>query len=303
MQELELIKNETIQNIIEVFGRDTLGRNSDMILNELLQKEITSVISEKEVKKLTEKIALLKLQDKDANTKKITESYLLPRIMSKVVPTNLVATDRQIEKDYADFTQVGFTEFCSNYVAKEKKIMYQIPENHKPNLEFVEDMVHEMKKFPKEFSSQIFKSIFHYNINQLEMQFSSFAPSTHFFEKFESQFVYTTKLERIKKILMDDFEEEELSSLIQNIKSHKKVDYAILYLQKKLLEKYKNNLEIYNKKIQEVEKALKENSTSSSQSKENASTRVLAKTGSIKGLAIFVFSVLFALVLAYFLAK
>ena len=86
-----------------------------------------------------------------------------------------------INANYADFTQVGFTEFCSNYVAKEKKIMYQIPENHKPNLEFVEDMVHEMKKFPKEFSSQIFKSIFHYNINQLEMQFSSFAPSTHFF--------------------------------------------------------------------------------------------------------------------------
>ncbi len=303
LQELEQIKNEIIENMIEVFTRDTLGRNSDMILNDLYQKDISNLLGEKELKELIENIALLKVENKEVNTHNYVKSYLLPRIMSKVIPTNVLVTETPLEKDYADFTQVGFTEYCSKFFASETNIPYQVPDNHQANLEFVESMVSEMKKFPKEFSTKIFKSIFHYNINQLEMQFSSFAPSKNFLDSFETKYVYTSKLEKIKNLLNKDFEDKELLEIIKTIKKHKKIEYAELYLQKKYLEKYKDNMDIYEQKISQIADALHGKNTSSAQSKANASTRVLAKTGSIKGLVIFVFSVLFALVLAYFLSK
>ena len=110
-------------------------------------------------------------------------------------------------------------------------------------------------------------------------------------------------LKQIEQILLQDLPQETVQNIIEKLKKNKSIAYAEKVLQIPLSEKYKDNQTMYDHKMEEITGVLHQNFESSSQSKSNAQTRMLSKTGSIKGLILFVVSVLFALVIAYFLAK
>ncbi|MBR1679433.1 MAG: hypothetical protein IJ772_00470 [Bacilli bacterium] len=309
---LESAKNEVIDGILRFFGKDTIGQIGDMLLNEMKWNSVLNLIPEKDLGIILQKIQGQSEENITQDSLNSIKGYLLPRIISKILPTKEKkehSTSYEDEKEesvrdeYASFLHKGFTEYLSLEYARKNNLFYDIPKNHQENWKFAQEVILEMSNLPKEYSSQINKSLFIYNINQLEMQLSSLGSKSNFYKEFKSRYLYKEKLQQIKNLIQEDFNEEEQGEILKEIKSLKTGEHAILYLKKIYLEKYKEQLPLAEERIKKINEVLRENNTSTSQSKTNGNTRVLAKAGSIKGLFIFVFSVLFALVLAYFIAR
>ena len=310
-QILESAKNEVIDGILRFFGKDVLGRDGDMRLNEMKWNPISNLISEQEILKISLKLSEQNIENTNQDVLNSIKGYILPRVISKIVPTkeqkeHLTSKEDEkeesIREEYASFLHKGFTEYLSLEYARENNLPYEISKSHQENLSFAQEVISEMSNLPKEYSSQINKSLFIYNINQLEMQLSSLGSKSNFYKEFKSRYLYKEKIQQIKNLIQKDFNEEEQAEIIKEMKNHKTGEHAALYFKKIYLEKYKEQLPLVEERMNQINEILMDSNTSTSQSKTNGA-RVLAKTGSIKGLFIFVFSVLFALVLAYFMAR
>ena len=310
-QILESAKNDVIDGILRFFGKDVLGRDGDMRLNEMKWNPISNLISEQEILKISLKLSEQNIENTNQDVLNSIKGYILPRVISKIVPTkeqkeHLTSKEdkkeESIREEYASFLHKGFTEYLSLEYARENNLPYEISKSHQENLSFAQEVISEMSNLPKEYSSQINKSLFIYNINQLEMQLSSLGSKSNFYKEFKSRYLYKEKLQQIKNLIQKDFNEEEQAEIIKEMKNHKTGEHAALYFKKIYLEKYKEQLPLVEERMNQINEILMDSNTSTSQSKTNGAL-VLAKTGSIKGLFIFVFSVLFALVLAYFMAR
>ncbi|MBR1749182.1 MAG: hypothetical protein IJ743_05270 [Bacilli bacterium] len=310
-QILESAKNDVIDGILRFFGKDVLGRDGDMRLNEMKWNPISNLISEQEILKISLKLSEQNIENTNQDVLNSIKGYILPRVISKIVPTkeqkeHLTSKEdkkeESIREEYASFLHKGFTEYLSLEYARENNLPYEISKSHQENLSFAQEVISEMSNLPKEYSSQINKSLFIYNINQLEMQLSSLGSKSNFYKEFKSRYLYKEKLQQIKNLIQKDFNEEEQAEIIKEMKNHKTGEHAALYFKKIYLEKYKEQLPLVEERMNQINEILMDSNTSTSQSKTKGA-RVLAKTGSIKGLFIFVFSVLFALVLAYFMAR
>ena len=310
-QILESAKNDVIDGILRFFGKDVLGRDGDMRLNEMKWNPISNLISEQEILKISLKLSEQNIENTNQDVLNSIKGYILPRVISKIVPTkeqkeHLTSKEdkkeESIREEYASFLHKGFTEYLSLEYARENNLPYEISKSHQENLSFAQEVISEMSNLPKEYSSQINKSLFIYNINQLEMQLSSLGSKSNFYKEFKSRYLYKEKLQQIKNLIQKDFNEEEQAEIIKEMKNHKTGEHAALYFKKIYLEKYKEQLPLVEERMNQINEILMDSNTSTSQSKTNGAL-VLAKTGSIKGLFIFVFSILFALVLAYFMAR
>ena len=306
-QVFEKAKNDVIDGILHYFGKETIGHKGDMRLNELKWSSTTELISEENQEMIMQKIwnpTEEKINEKSLN---IIKCFLLPRVISKIVPTKEkreylkpYEDEQETREEYAEFLHKGFTEYLSLEYANASQLPYEVAENHKENHKFAQEVVQEMKKLPTEFSSQIRISLFAYNIDQIEMQLSSLTSKKDFYKEFKTKYLYKAKLEKIKGIIQEDFDEEKQLKILGEIQKNKTSEYAGETLKEAYL---KNGIPQAEEKIRRIKEILTSSNTSTSQSKSNGNTRVLAKTGSIKGLFIFVFSILFALIIAYFMAK
>lgn len=309
-QVFEKAKNDVIDGILHYFGKETIGHKGDMRLNELKWSSTTELISEENQEMIMQKIwnpTEEKINEKSLN---IIKCFLLPRVISKIVPTkekreylNSYEDEQETREEYAEFLHKGFTEYLSIEYANASQLPYEVAENHKENHKFAQEVIQEMKKLPTEFSSQIKISLFAYNIDQIEMQLSSLMSKRDFYKEFKTKYLYKAKLEKIKGIIQEDFDEEKQLKILGEIQQNKTSEYAGESLKNAYFERYKEQRPLAEEKIKRIKEILTSSNTSTSQSKSNGNTRVLAKTGSIKGLFIFVFSILFALIIAYFMAK
>lgn len=308
-QVFEKAKNDVIDGILHYFGKETIGHKGDMRLNELKWSSTTELISEENQEMIMQKIwnpTEEKINEKSLN---IIKCFLLPRVISKIVPTKEkreylkpYEDEQETREEYAEFLHKGFTEYLSLEYANASHLPYNVAENHQENHRFALKVIGEMKKLPEEYSSKdsIWISLFAYNIDQIEMQLSSLTSKRDFYKEFKTKYLYKAKLEKIKGIIQEDFDEEKQLKILGEIQKNKTSEYAGETLKEAYL---KNDIPQAEEKIKRIKEILTSSSTSTSQSKSNGNTRVLAKTGSIKGLFIFVFSILFALIIAYFMAK